>query len=355
MRMRMVPVASTFQKMARMVRDLSRKSGKQVRMVTSGEATEMDRSMVEQIADPLVHMIRNSMDHGLETPEERVAAGKPPVAQIKLSAYHEGGSVVIELGDDGRGLDRDAIVRKAVEKGLIPSADGMTDAEIHALIFAPGFSTAKQVTEISGRGVGMDVVRRNIEAMRGRIAISTVPGQGTTFKLVLPLTLAIIDGMLVACGEERYIVPTLSIVESIQPDASMLVSLARTNEMINLRGEILPLLRMDRLFNVRGAKAAATEALVVIVEGVGRRVGLLVDEVVAQQQVVIKTLGSGLRDTPFVSGAAILADGRVGLILNVEEIAGLVDRKSPARSFEKVPVSAAAIPAAASAPREVQA
>jgi two-component system chemotaxis sensor kinase CheA len=201
----------------------------------------------------------------------------------------------------------------------------------------------------------MDVVRRNIEAMRGRITISSVPGQGTTFKLVLPLTLAIIDGMLVACGEERYIVPTLSIVESIQPDRSMLVSLARTSEMINLRGEILPLLRMDRLFGVRGAKSEATEALVVIVEGVGRRVGLLVDEVVAQQQVVIKTLGAGMRDTPFVSGAAILADGRVGLILNVEEIAGLVDRKSAGRGFEKLPVSAAAISAPACSPQEVQA
>jgi two-component system chemotaxis sensor kinase CheA len=327
MRMRMVPVAGAFQKMARLVRDLSRKSGKQVRLVTSGEATEMDRSMVEQIADPLVHMIRNSLDHGLETPEERQAAGKPPVGVVRLSAYHEGGSVVIELADDGRGLNRDRIAKKAIEKGLIATAEGMTDAEIHALIFAPGFSTAAAVTEISGRGVGMDVVKRNVEAMRGRVVISSTPGAGTKFKVVLPLTLAIIDGMLVACGEERYIVPTLSIIESIQPDPGMLVSFARTNEMINLRGEILPLLRMDRLFNVRGAKADPTQALVVVVEGVGRRVGLLVDEVVAQQQVVIKTLGAGFRQTPFVSGAAILADGRVGLILNVEEIAQLVEKK----------------------------
>ena len=324
MHMRMVPVAGVFQKMARLVRDLSRKSGKQVHLVTSGEGTEVDRSVVEQIADPLVHMIRNAVDHGLEPGGERVAAGKSQVGQIRLSAYHEGGSVVVEIADDGRGLDRDRIVAKATERGLITTAEGMSEAEIYALIFAPGFSTAAQVTEISGRGVGMDVVKRNVEAMRGRVVISSTPGTGTKFKIVLPLTLAIIDGMLVACGEERYIIPTLSIVESLQPDAGMLVSLARTHEMINLRGEILPLLRLDRLFGVSSAKADPTEALVVVLEGVGRRLGLLVDEVVTQQQVVIKSLGDGLGPTRFVSGAAILSDGRVGLILNVEEIAGLL-------------------------------
>jgi two-component system chemotaxis sensor kinase CheA len=344
MRMRMVPVAGVFQKMARLVRDLSRKSGKQVRFLSAGEATEMDRSMVEQIADPLVHMIRNSMDHGLEGPDERRAAGKPAEGVVRLSAYHEGGSVVIEIADDGRGLDTERIARKAIEKGLLQTTDGMSEAEIQGLIFAPGFSTAQQVTEISGRGVGMDVVKRNVEAMRGRIVIQSVRGAGTTFKIVLPLTLAIIDGMLVACGEDRYIVPTLSIVESIQPEPQMLVSLARTNEMINLRGEILPLLRLHRLFSIAGAKPDPTQALVVIVEGGGRRVGLLVDEVVAQQQVVIKTLGAGFRQTPFVSGAAILADGRVGLILNVEEIAQLVERKGhgAARDAATPPVAGGA-------------
>jgi len=326
MRMRMVPVSGVFQKMARLVRDLSRKSGKQVRLVTAGEGTEMDRSMVEQIADPLVHMIRNSCDHGLEDAEGRTAAGKAAVGQIRLSAYHEGGSVIIEIADDGRGLNRDRIVKKAMENGLISSADGMTEAEIDGLIFAPGFSTAAKVTEISGRGVGMDVVKRNIDSMRGRVLISSTPGAGTTFKLVLPLTLAIIDGMLVACGSERYIIPTLSIVESIQPDRKMLCSLAQSNEMINLRGEILPLLRLDRLFGLAGAKSEPTEALVVVVEGVGRRIGLLVDEVVTQQQVVIKSLGEGLGSTRFLSGAAILSDGHVGLILNVEEITTLVHR-----------------------------
>jgi two-component system, chemotaxis family, sensor kinase CheA len=344
MRMRMVPVAAVFQKMARMVRDLSRRSGKQVRLVTSGETTEMDRSMVEQIADPLVHMIRNACDHGLEDAEGRAAAGKPAMGQIRLSAYHEGGSVVIELADDGRGLDRERILKKAMEKGLITTADGMTEAEVNALIFAPGFSTAAKVTEISGRGVGMDVVKRNIDAMRGRVLTSSTPGAGTKFKLVLPLTLAIIDGMLVACGAERYIIPTLSIVESIQPERKMLVTLAQSNEMINLRGEILPLLRLAELFRLEGAKADPTQALVVVVEGVGRRIGLLVDDVVTQQQVVIKNLGEGLGSTRFLSGAAILSDGQVGLILNVEEIATLV-HKSKAFFHEHGPAALPAAPA----------
>jgi two-component system chemotaxis sensor kinase CheA len=271
-------------------------------------------------------MIRNACDHGLEVAEARVAAGKAPVGQVRLSAYHEGGSVVIELADDGRGLDKDAILKKALEKGLIATADGMTEAEINGLIFAPGFSTAAKVTEISGRGVGMDVVKRNIEAMRGRVVITSIPGAGTKFKIILPLTLAIIDGMLVACGEERYIIPTLSIVESIQPDKKMLVSLAQKNEMINLRGELLPLFRLDRLFGLDGAKTDPTQALVVVVEGVGRRMGLLVDDVVTQQQVVIKSLGEGMGGARFMSGAAILSDGRVGLILNVEEIAMLIHK-----------------------------
>jgi two-component system chemotaxis sensor kinase CheA len=329
MRMRMVPVSGVFQKMARLVRDLGRKSGKQVRCQLSGEATEMDRSMVEQIADPLVHLVRNACDHGVEAADARAKAGKSAEATVRLSAYHEGGSIVIELSDDGRGLDREAIVAKAIRQGLIRSADGMSEADVDALIFAPGFSTAKVVTEVSGRGVGMDVVKRNVEALRGRVTIHSRPGQGTTFKLVLPLTLAIIDGMLVACGEERYIIPTLSIVESLRPERQMLVTMAQVNEMVNLRGEILPLLRLDALFGVDGARTDPTQALVVVVEGVGRRVGLLVDEVVAQQQVVIKTLGEGLGDTPYVAGGAILSDGRVGLILNVEQIVGLSQRRAP--------------------------
>lgn len=327
MRMRMLPVAGVFQKMQRIARDLGRKIDKQVRIVLSGETTEMDRSMVEQIADPLVHMIRNAMDHGLENSADRVAAGKPAEGTIRLAAYHEGGSIIIEVGDDGRGLDRDAILAKARGQGIIGPRDELTEAEIHSLIFAPGFSTAKRVTEVSGRGVGMDVVKRNIDAMRGRVTISTVPGMGTTFKIMLPLTLAIIDGMLVASGRDRYIIPTLSIIESIQPDARMLITFAGDKEMINVRGEILPLVRLDRLFSIAGARTDPTQALVVIVEGVGSRIGLLVDEVITQQQVVIKSLGPGLSQARYLSGAAILADGRVGLIVNVEEIAAQTSDK----------------------------
>jgi len=321
MHMRMLPVSAVFQKMARMARDVGRKAGKQIRVVLSGEQTEMDRSMVEQISDPLVHMIRNSVDHGVEPPDVRRQLGKPEEGIVRLSACHEGGSVVIEISDDGWGLNREAILKKAAERGLIKPGDVLTEDEINSLIFAPGFSTAEKVTDISGRGVGMDVVRRNIDAMRGRISISTVPGQGTTFKITLPLTLAIIDGMLIACGKERYILPTLSVVESMKPEAAMLLTQGGSNEMLNMRGTILPLLRLDRLLGVPNAIQDPTRAIVVIVEGAGRKVGLLVDEVVAQQQVVIKTMGEGMGQVRFISGAAILSDGRVGLIVNIEEIA----------------------------------
>jgi two-component system chemotaxis sensor kinase CheA len=274
-------------------------------------------------------MIRNAVDHGLEPPEDRRKAGKPEEGTIRLSAYHEGGSIVIELADDGRGLDRDAILAKARSQGLLDSNDTPNESDIHMLIFAPGFSTATRVTEVSGRGVGMDVVKRNLEAMHGRVTISTTPGQGTTFKMLLPLTLAIIDGMMVACGQDRYIIPTLSVVESIRPSRGMLVTFAGQLEMINVRGQTLPLVRLARLFNIADAQSDPTQAIVVIVEGVGRRLGLVVDEVVTQQQVVIKSLGQGLGPTRFLSGAAILADGRVGLIINVEEIAGTtVERRS---------------------------
>ena len=342
MRMRMVPVRGVFQKMARMVRDLSHKSGKDVRLVVNGEGTEMDRSMVEQINDPLVHMIRNSVDHGIGSAEERIAAGKPKTGSVTLSAYHEGGNIIIEVRDDGRGLNREKILAKAIKNGLVSETDQLTDQEILNLIWAPGFSTAEEVTEVSGRGVGMDVVKRNIESMRGRITTQSTPGEGTVFKIMLPLTLAIIDGMLVACGEERYIIPTLSIVESVKPVPSMLNSFTGKHEMINLRGEILPLLRVDRLFGLKGAAQELGEGLVVVVESVGRKVGLFIDDVLTQQQVVIKSLGTGLGRTPYVSGAAILSDGVVGLIMNVEEICALLDKKSvraPSGDREREPVS----------------
>jgi two-component system chemotaxis sensor kinase CheA len=321
--MRMLPIAGVFQKMARLVRDLAAKSGKKVRLVTSGEGTELDRSVVEQIHDPLVHMVRNAVDHAIERPDERVRAGKDAQGTVRLSAFHEGGHVVLTLEDDGRGLDREAILKKARAQGLVKEGETLSDAEVHQLIFLPGFSTAKQVTEISGRGVGMDVVRRNIEAMRGRIGITSVPSRGTTFRVHIPLTLAIIDGMLVECGAERFILPTLSVLESILPDRGAINAFTGKYETITVRGEVIPLLRLDRILGVTGAKTDAAECLVVIVEAAGRKVGLLVDDIAMRQQVVIKRLDGALGEQRCLAGGAILPDGRVGLILNVDEIGNL--------------------------------
>ena len=328
MRMRMVPVSGVFRKMARLVRDLSRKTGKQVEFVQVGEATEMDRSMVERIEDPLVHMMRNALDHAIEPPEERRTLGKSTTATIQLSASHEGGSVAISLRDDGRGLSREKILKKARERALIPgSGETLTDQEVYALIFVPGFSTASQVTEISGRGVGMDVVKRSVEDMRGRVLVDSKLGSGTTFKLILPLTLAIIDGMLVASGDERYIIPSLSIVESLQPTAEMVHVAGDGTEIIAVRGEILPLMRLGTLFAVDSTRRSAEQSLCVILESAGRKLGLLVDDILTQQQVVIKPLGEGLGNVELLAGAAILPDGRVGLILNVERLSGLSGRR----------------------------
>ena len=320
----MVPVRGVFQKMARMVRDLARKTGKEIVLEQDGEETEMDRAMVERIEDPLVHLVRNAIDHGIEAAGERRTAGKPDRAVIRLSAYHEGGSIVVELSDDGRGLQRDRILAKGRERGLVEEGRDLSEQEIYNLIFLPGFSTAARVTEISGRGVGMDVVKRNVEGMRGRVSVTSRPGHGSTFKLVLPLTLAIIDGMLVACGSEKYIIPSLSIIESLRPVEEMISRAAGRGEVINVRGEILPLLRLHRLLRMAGPERAPVDGHVVVVEGLGRKVGLVVDDVLTQQQVVIKPLGQGLGDTDFLSGAAILSDGRVGLILNVDRIPTLV-------------------------------
>jgi len=320
MSMRMVPVRSEFQKMARITRDLARRSNKQVRMELSGEGTEMDRIMVEQIAAPLVHLIRNAVDHGIAAPEARRAAGKPEVGTIRLAAGHEGGSIIIEVTDDGRGIDRERVLAKAIERGIVDTGSTLTESQVLDLIFAPGFSTAAQVTEISGRGVGMDVVKRNIEAVRGRITISSVPGRGTTFRLVLPLTLAIIDGMVVRCASERFILPTLNIVESLQPSPDMLFSVMGSQEHLLVRGQSLPLLRLNRLLDIEGGETDPTKALVVIVESLNAQVALLVDEVVMKQQVVIKTLTQELDTARIFAGAAILSNGRVGLIVNIESL-----------------------------------
>jgi two-component system, chemotaxis family, sensor kinase CheA len=327
MRMRTVPVNNTFQKMARLTREVGRKAGKEVVLVTQGEGTEMDRAMVERLEDPLVHMVRNAVDHGIESPAERIAAGKPAGGVLTLTASHQGGSIVIELSDDGKGLDRERILKKGIERGLVPHPEALTEQEIFQLIFAPGFSTAAKVTDLSGRGVGMDVVKRNVEAMRGRVFIESRPGKGSTFRLVLPLTLAIIDGMLVTVGRERYLVPSLSIVEALQPTKAMLTTMGERDELLSVRGQVLPLLRLSVLLGVEDARRDPTTALVVVVESMGKRVGLLVDEVLAQQQVVIKALGQGVGKAEFYSGAAILSDGNVGLILNIDKLCGLISYK----------------------------
>lgn len=320
MAMRMVPLKGPFQKVARLVRDLGSRSGKRVEFVAEGEDTEIDRNMVDFLGDPLVHMVRNSVDHGIEPPDERRAARKPDVGTVRLSAYHASGNVVVELSDDGRGLNRDKIVRKAMQQGLIASAEGLSDKDVYDLIFAPGFSTADKITDVSGRGVGMDVVRRNIEALRGRVEIQSRPGKGTTFLVRLPLTLAITDGMLVRVGGERYIVPTINIHLSFRPARSALSTVAGKGEMVMLRDEIMPLVRLHRVFGVSGAMEDPTEALLMVVGDGNQRTALLVDELLGQQQVVAKSLGNGLGRVNAISGGAILGDGRVGLILDVNEL-----------------------------------
>jgi two-component system chemotaxis sensor kinase CheA len=329
MSMRMVPLRATFQKMNRLVRDVSIKAGKEVDFITSGEDTEIDRNMVDVIGDPLVHMLRNAIDHGVEAPADRERTGKSRHGTVMLSATHAGGNVVVTLRDDGRGLARDRIVAKAIERGLIASDVGLSDAEVYNLIFAPGFSTAEKVTDLSGRGVGMDVVKRHIESLRGRVEIDSSPGQGTTFTLKLPLTLAITDGMLVRVGHERYIVPTHHIHMSFKPDAAQVSTVTGRGEVVLLRGELMPVVRLHRLYDVAGAAETPTDGLLMIVGDDERRSALLVDELLGQQQVVVKSLSSGLGKIPGVSGGAILGDGRVGLILDVKEILALYRGDEP--------------------------
>ncbi|MDH4248216.1 MAG: chemotaxis protein CheW, partial [Deltaproteobacteria bacterium] len=314
---RMVPIAGTFQKMARLVRDLSRKSGKPVNFVSHGDETELDRAYVDLIADPLVHMIRNSMDHGIEMPTERTQQGKPPTGEIILRAFHEGGNIHIEIKDDGKGLDTERIMKKAIERGLVQEGTEMTDQDIFQLIFEPGFSTAEKVTEVSGRGVGMDVVRRNIAELRGQVTISSEKGKGTVFRMILPLTMALIDGMLIRVGEQRFILPVLAVVESTRPTQAMVHTIVGKGEMISLRERQLPLYRLHRLLRINGAKEDATDALVVVVEYESKLYGLMVDELIGIQQTVIKGLDSTVFSTQGFSGSTIMGDGRVGLIIDI--------------------------------------
>jgi len=317
MSMRLVPIDPVFRKMARLVRDLAKKSGKKVDLAIEGGDTEIDKSMVEKLGDPLVHMIRNSMDHGLEPGDERLAQGKSETGHIVLRAHHQGGNIHIDIEDDGRGLNREAILAKAIERGLIVSGEGLADQDVFAMIFQAGFSTAKQVTEISGRGVGMDVVRRNIEALRGNVLIRSTPGKGSVFTLALPLTTAIIDGMLARIGEETYIFPTLSILESFRPAPGLVHSVSGKGEVVSFRGNLLPLFRLSRLLGVSGGNDDPLRAIVMVVEEFGKHWGFMVDDILGQQQVVIKSLGEGMGSVPGLAGASILADGRPGLIVDV--------------------------------------
>ena len=323
MSMRMVPLKSTFQKMSRLVRDVSSKMGKKVHLEISGEDTELDKTVTEEIGDPLVHIIRNSIDHGIEPYEERVAKGKPAEGLVRLDAFHRGGNIVIEIEDDGKGLCKEKLLKKAIEKGLIEQNASLSDQQIYNLIFAAGFSTAEKVTDISGRGVGMDVVKKNVERLRGKVDISTVEGKGTKISIKLPLTLAIIDGMIVQVGAEKYIVPMLSIEESIRPKKEDISTVLHRGELINVRGKLLPMVRLHNLYNVKPKKTNPWEALILIVEGEGHRCGLLVDDLLGQQQIVIKSLGEQFRNIKGISGGAILGDGHIGLILDVGGIINL--------------------------------
>ncbi|TAK65130.1 chemotaxis protein CheA [Methylobacter sp.] len=318
MNIRMLPISFVFSRFPRLVHDISSKLDKKIALKLVGENTEVDKAVVELINDPLVHLIRNSLDHGIEMPADRVAAGKPETGTIELKAYHRGGHIVIEIIDDGRGLDKDKLLSKAIEKGLIEENNLLTEKQIFELIFMPGFSTAEQLTDISGRGVGMDVVRRNIQSLGGNIEIISELGKGTTIAIHLPLTLAILDGQSVAVGDETYIVPLVSIIESINITERMLNKVAGKGETFRLRNEYLPVIRMRSIFNVHsGNPTKSKEGVLVVVEGQGELCCLLVDELLGQQQVVIKSLEANYRRVEGVSGATILGDGSVALILDV--------------------------------------
>jgi two-component system chemotaxis sensor kinase CheA len=320
MAMRMVPIGILFQKMARMVRDLSRKTGKPVNLETSGDDTELDKTVAEELADPLMHMVRNSIDHGIEEPAIRRAVGKNPAGCIRLSAYHQSGQIVVEVADDGGGLNRDKILNKARKQHIWQEGADRSDAEVFNLIFQPGFSTADQVTGVSGRGVGMDVVRTHVHKLRGRIDIESTSGQGTRFLLKLPLTLAIIDGLIVGVGQYRYIVPIFSVKEMFRPEPSQVFTIQNQDEMVQVRGGIMPIVRLHRRFGVKPRTEDPCEALLIVAETEGKQFCLMVDELIGKQEVVIKSLGEMLKSVSGVAGGAILGDGRIGLILDMAGI-----------------------------------
>jgi two-component system, chemotaxis family, sensor kinase CheA len=320
MGLRLVPLRGTFQRMARLTRDLARAIETPVRLLIDGADTEIDRKLVEALNDPLVHMIRNAIDHGVEPIDMRRRAGKPETATLRLNAYHAGDTVVIELADDGRGLDCEKIRARAIARGLIDGRVPLSDADTFPLIFAPGLSTAERVTDVSGRGVGMDVVRRGIDSLKGRIEVVSQPGHGTHFTLRLPLTLALSEAMVLRVGSERFLLPSGQIERSFRPSERELTSIAALGEIVWVQDTWVPLLRLHQLFNLTGARTAPADSIVVAVRAQGRRAALWVDEVLGQQQIVIRPLGRGVGAIPGIGGAAILGDGRVGLVLDVYDL-----------------------------------
>ncbi|NID13939.1 chemotaxis protein CheA [Luteibacter yeojuensis] len=330
MSIRMLPISTVFNRFPRLVRDLAQKLDKKVVLDLRGETTELDKTVLEKIGDPLVHLVRNAIDHGLEGPARRLAAGKSDTGTLRMEAFHRGGSIVVEVADDGAGLNRDAIVAKAVQRGIITSGDGMSDEAVAELIFEAGFSTAAATTDLSGRGVGMDVVRRNVMDLGGTVGIRSTQGSGTTFTITLPLTLAIIDGLTAAVGEETYIVPLVSIVESVQVKPDAIRSVAGGGELFRFRDHWLPIVRLFDVFGCDGRRLAIDEGIVIVVEGEGTRIGLFVDELIGQQQAVVKSLEANYRRVAGISGATILADGSVALIADVTGLVRMQGRKKAA-------------------------
>jgi two-component system chemotaxis sensor kinase CheA len=321
MSLRMVAIKDTFDKMKRVVRDTSKKTGKELNLIVQGEETEIDKTMIDSLSDPLIHIIRNAIDHGLEAnADERTKAGKDVAGRLTLKAFHKSGNIVISVSDDGRGINKDKVLQKAIDRGVITGDENLTDSQIFALIMQPGFSTADAISDLSGRGVGLDVVKTSIEKLRGKIEIDSKEGEGTTFSMILPLTLAIIDGMLVSSAEETYIIPTLSVVESFRPEKEIVHVLKEKGEFVSMRGQHIPIVRLSDVFNLNTKRINPWDGILVCVETENGRVAIMVDELVGRQQVVIKTLGKALASLKEVSGGAILGNGDIALILNVEEL-----------------------------------
>lgn len=339
MSIRMIPMDFVFSRFPRVVRETSANLGKEIELITEGESTELDKSLTERIIDPLTHLVRNSLDHGIEAPEVREAAGKPRTGRLTMSARHQGGNIIIEVIDDGAGLNRERLLGKARESGLSVS-DAMSDDEVWQLIFAPGFSTAKEVTDVSGRGVGMDVVKRNIQGMGGHVQIMSRAGEGTTIRIVLPLTLAILDGMSIRVGEEVFILPLTAVLESLQPARENLYAMAGDDVVLKVRDEYLPVVAVHEALEVSGAHTELTDTIAVIVQGEGRRYALLVDDLVGQQQVVVKNLETNYRKVPGVSAATILGDGSVALILDIAGLHQLSRSRKQAQHASRAPASA---------------